>query len=298
VTTTSTRPTARRGPRAVGPAHAAAWVAGGAGIAAQMVFPFTDGGTLALTVASVVLLATASVVHVATTRGARAVVALVLVAGGGGLVAEAVGVRTDVPFGSYAYTGTLGPHVLGVPALVPMAWLMMAWPALVVARHLVGRHPVAVPFVAAYALTSWDVFLDPQMVDAGHWTWEHPTPSLPGIGDVPLTNYAGWLLVSFVMGVLLDRLVGPPRPRASSASGASSASSASWAPDALPLTIFLWTYASSVLAHAVFFGRPPVALVGGLVMGVVAVPLAVRLWRGRADRAGHRGGRRVGAGPA
>jgi putative membrane protein len=246
---------------------AAAWAAGGAGIAAQMVFPFTGGGTLALTVASVVLLATASVLHVAATRGAGAVGALVLVAGAGGLAAEAVGVRTDVPFGAYSYNGTLGPHVLGVPAVVPLAWLMMAWPALVVARHLVGRHPVAVPFVAAFALTSWDVFLDPQMVDAGHWSWQHPTPSLPGVSDVPLTNFAGWLVVSLVMSTLLDRLVGPPR----NGSGA--------APDALPLTIFLWTYASSVLAHAVFFGRPSVALVGGVVMGVVAVPLAVYLWR-------------------
>jgi len=29
------------------------------------------------------------------------------------------------------------------------------------------------------------------------------------------------------------------------------------------------------LAHAVFFGRPPVALVGGVVMGLVAVPYAL-----------------------
>jgi uncharacterized membrane protein len=242
-----------------------AWVAGAVGIGAQMIFPFTDGGTLTLTILSVLMLATASVVHVAVTRGASAVASLLVVAGGGGLLAEAIGVRTGVPFGSYAYSGTLGAQVLGVPAVVPLAWLMMAYPALLVGRRLAGGRPIAVPFVAAWALTSWDVFLDPQMVDAGHWTWEHPTPSLPGVDDIPLTNFAGWLVVSLVMCALLDRLIGhAPRD----------------APDdGLPITVFLWTYASSVLAHLAFFGRPPVAVAGALIMGVVAIPLAIDVWR-------------------
>lgn len=266
---TATRPTRSVSRR---PSRGAqlAWVAGAAGIVAQMVFPFTDGGTPTLTILSVLLLATASAVHVATTRGTRSLLALVVVAGGGGLLAEAVGVHTGVPFGRYAYAGTLGPQVLGVPAVVPLAWLMMAYPALLVARHLAGRRRLAVPFVAAWALTSWDVFLDPQMVDAGHWRWSEPAPSLPGVDDVPLTNFAGWLVVALVMCVLLDRLVGPSRRRGTT--------------DALPFTVFLWVYASSVLAHLVFFGRPPVALVGGIVMGLVAVPLAVDLWRRRTVR--------------
>jgi carotene biosynthesis associated membrane protein len=243
-----------------------AWLAGAAGIVAQMVFPFTDGGTPTLTITSVLLLAAASVLHVAATRGRVALAALVVVAGGGGLLAEAVGVHTGMPFGAYEYAGTLGPQVLGVPAVVPAAWLMMAYPALLAARRLVGHRPVAVPFVAAWALTSWDVFLDPQMVDAGHWRWEHPTPALPGVEDIPLTNFAGWLLVSLIMCTLLDRLVGGARRGAE---------------DLLPLTVFLWVYGSSVLAHLAFFGRPPVALVGGLLMGAVAIPLAVRLWQRR-----------------
>jgi len=44
--------------------------------------------------------------------------------------------------------------------------------------------------------------------------------------------------------------------------------------DRVPLGLYLWTYASSVLAAAVFFHRPGVALVGGLVMGV---PVALLL---------------------
>ncbi|MDN7121841.1 carotenoid biosynthesis protein [Nocardioides sp. ChNu-153] len=234
-----------------------------------MAFPFTDGGTLLLTTASVLLLASASLTHAAATRGPGTAATLLVVAGGGGLIAEAVGTRTGYPFGAYEYTGTLGLEVLDVPALVPLAWVMMAWPALVVARRLAGhRGPVATALVGALALTAWDVFLDPQMVDAGHWVWADPHPTLPGVTGIPLTNFAGWLLVSLLMVALLDRLV-PGRQEAR----------APLRDDAVPVVVYLWTYSSSVLAHLAFFGRPPVALVGGIVMGLVAVPLAVGVVR-------------------
>ena len=51
--------------------------------------------------------------------------------------------------------------------------------------------------------------------------------------------------------------------------------------DAVPITAYLWTYFSSVMAQAVFFGRPSVALTGGLLMGVIAIPLLVVEIRGR-----------------
>lgn len=250
-----------------------AWGLGAGAIVTQMVFPFTDGGSRTLTILSVVLLSASALAHATATRGTASAMGLVAVAGGGGLAAEAIGVHTGVPFGAYDYTGTLGPEVLGVPAVVPLAWLMMAYPALLAARRLAGPRRLVVPAIAAWALTTWDVFLDPQMVDAGHWRWADPTPSLPGVEDIPLTNFAGWLVVALLMCVVLDRVV-TRAPRA----GADR--------DLLPMTVFLWTYGSSVLAHALFFGRPPVALVGGLLMGTVAIPLAVQLARhhGRAVR--------------
>jgi putative membrane protein len=78
---------------------------------------------------------------------------------------------------------------------------------------------------------------------------------------VPLTNYAGWLLVSVLLMALLDALVGArPDPT-----------------DRLPYGLYLWTYASSVLGHAAFLGLPYSAFWGGLGMGTVAVPLALSL---------------------
>jgi putative membrane protein len=85
--------------------------------------------------------------------------------------------------------------------------------------------------------------------------------SLPGSPEVPVSNLLGWVLVAGVMLGLLQLL---PRRDAD---------------DRVPAALFLWTYASSVLAFAVFFGRPLVALVGGVGMGLVAVPYALALRR-------------------
>jgi uncharacterized membrane protein len=238
------------------------WALVAAAVLVQIVYPLIgEDLRTPVTVTSVLVFAAASVADVTRRHGARGALVLLVVGGGGGLAAEAVGVATGLPFGVYAYTGTLGPEVLGVPLVVPLAWVMMAWPALVVGRTL-GRGPVGTVAVGAVALTAWDVFLDPQMVDAGHWVWADPVPALPLVPGIPLTNYAGWLLVSAVLVAALHGLLGAD-------SGPSGPASA----------LYLWTYGSSVFAHLAFFGLPGSAVMGGLVMGLVAVPFAVALWR-------------------
>ena len=250
-------------------------------IAAQIAYPLLDGdGLRAATVAAVVAFLTASVAHTAAWFGGRA--ALTLVAGGValGLAAEALGVATGWPFGRYAYADSLGPKVFGVPLLVPLAWTMMAYPALIAARRLVpragrswppGARAAGVAIIGGVTLAAWDLFLDPQMVAAGHWAWARPTPSLPGVATVPLGNTAGWLLVGTALTALLDRLL--PRP-----------SALPLAAEALPAALLAWTWLGSVLANLAFFGRPAVALLGGAGMALVVAPYLVVL--GRAVRAG------------
>ena len=247
--------------------HYAVWALVAAAVGIQILYPLMpESWRTPVTIASVVVFFLASVADAYRVLGAVSAAVLVAVAGGGGLVAESIGVATGWPFGQYAYTGTLGPEVLGVPVVVPMAWVMMAWPALVAARTL-GRGAVAVTAVGAVALTTWDVFLDPQMVDAGHWRWFNPEPGLPLIPGIPLTNYLGWLVVSaVVLATLNASLRRTDRPSAPAA------------------TLYLWVYFSSVLAHAVFFGLPGSAVTGGVLMGAVAIPFAVALVRRRGPR--------------
>jgi uncharacterized membrane protein len=149
--------------------------------------------------------------------------------------------------------------------IIPLAWTMMAYPALVIARRLTRR---AVPLVGAVALAAWDLFLDPQMVAEGHWSWAGETAELPGVPGIPLTNYLGWLGVALVMMTVLHLALPRALPRRP-------------ADDRLPVLLYLWTYASQVLANAVFFDRPAVAVYGALGMGLVVAPYLYAVWRDR-----------------
>jgi putative membrane protein len=119
--------------------------------------------------------------------------------------------------------------------------------------------------LAAFALASWDVFLDPQMVDAHHWRWADPSPHLPGVASVPLTNFAGWLFVSLLLMTLVHRVARHDRPRDDRPRD-----------DRPAIVLWIWTWLSSTLANLAFFQRPAVAAWGFLAMGVVGAPLLMR----------------------
>jgi uncharacterized membrane protein len=239
------------------------WALLGALILIQICYPLTSGGTRAgLTVATVVLGYLLSVSHALLTRGVRAAAALVATATLGGFAVEAVGVATGFPFGTYVYSGQLGPKLLGVPLIIPLAWTWMAWPAWLAAVRLVRGRWARIG-VAAVGLAAWDLFLDPQMVAEGYWRWRSATPALPGVPGIPIGNYLGWLGFALVLmtafSLLLEEKDGVD--------------------DRPIMTLWLWTYASSVLAQAVFLGLPASAAWGGVVMGMVVVPLIIKLRR-------------------
>jgi putative membrane protein len=214
----------------------------------QVAYPLVHGAARdRLTVATVLAFFLASATHALQQRGARWTGRFLLVVVGGGFLVEALGVATGFPFGSYRYGGQLGPSVLDVPVVVPLAWAMFAYPA-----HAVGLRLGHRVLATAWGLASWDLFLDPQMTHEGYWRWEDPSPGLNGI---PWTNHLAWLVVALLMAALL------PARRAD---------------DRVPVVLLLWTWASSVLANLAFFHRPGVALAGGLAMAVVAVPALVR----------------------
>lgn len=223
----------------------------------QISYPLTHGRVRAgLTVATVVVGYLLSVGHALSRRSG---VWLVAIATLGGFAVEAIGVATGFPFGHYDYSGQLGPKVLGVPLIIPLAWTWMAWPAWLAAVRLT-RRLIGQVALAAVGLAAWDLFLDPQMVAEGYWTWKSPTPALPGVPGVPIGNYLGWLgfaiLLMTALALAGGETIREPRPG-----------------DAPILALWWWTYASSVLAHAVFLGLPASAAWGGVIMGAVVVPL-------------------------
>ncbi|MER7417725.1 carotenoid biosynthesis protein [Micromonospora peucetia] len=259
-------------------------------VLAQICYPLTTGETRArLTVATVVLGYLLSVGHALLSRGPRTAAALVAVATVGGFAIEALGVATGFPFGSYDYSGELGPKLAGVPLIIPLAWTWMAWPAWLAATRLTGGGAGDRPghrgdagggmgrafgvrriALAAVGLAAWDLFLDPQMVAEGYWVWRDATPALPGLPGIPVSNYLGWLLFAVLMMSALRPLAGP-------------AVATTRRGDGPMFALWLWTYFSSVLAHVAFLDLPASALWGAVGMSVAAVPLAVTLVRDRRD---------------
>jgi putative membrane protein len=179
---------------------------------------------------------------------------------------EAVGLATGYPYGRYEYGAGLGPTLFGVPFLVPLAWLMMAWPSWILAGRLTGQRTAAVRVLVATAVfAGWDVVLDPQMVQAGYWTWAHPDPGLPGIPAVPLTNLAGWLIAGGVLMTLLSALMSRASPGRAPEIG-----------DAAPLLAIAWMTLGGSLAQAGWLGLCGSAVWGVLLAAPVLLALAGR----------------------
>jgi putative membrane protein len=238
-------------------------------VGTAIAYPLTVGGTRDAVSWTIVVLGSAlSVVHAALSRGTRTGLGVLGLVAVTAVAFEAVGLATGVPYGDYTYSDALGPTLLGVPFLVPLAWLMMAWPSWLLAERLARpvrptrRRAVRVA-VAAGVFAAWDVVLDPQMVQAGYWTWAHPEPGLPGIDTVPLTNLAGWLLAGAVLMTLLDLLVtrraGAPRIGA-----------------AAPMLALGWMTLGGALAHAGWLGLPGSAAWGAALAVPVLVAVAVQ----------------------
>ena len=244
-------------------------------IASSIAYPLTAGPDRdAVTWTIVVLGAALTLSHAGLSRGAPTAVRVLLLITGLSIGFEAVGLATGFPYGRYSYSAALGPTVLGVPFLVPLAWLMMAWPSWLLAELLTRRvrprlHRGVRIGVAAAVFAGWDVVLDPQLVQAGYWTWAHPHPGLPGIGTVPLTNLAGWLLAGLLLMTGLGLVT-----------GSSSVTDAPRVDATAPLLALGWMTVGGALSEAGWLGLPAAAAWGvGLAVPVGAALVVQRIRR-------------------
>ncbi|MFH5228906.1 carotenoid biosynthesis protein [Antrihabitans spumae] len=238
-------------------------------IAAQIAYPLTDGDVRdRVTMAVVALFASTCLSHAVLVRGTAWTLGFLLCTGGLGLAVEMLGTATGFPFGPYDYAvGRLGNTVGGVPLAVALAWTAGIYTVWTVATILFRRNGLQI-VATGFGAVGWDLYLDPQMVADGQWTWHSEMAGLPGLGHIPVTNYLGWFAVAVTMAFAISRL-----PR----------SDVPDVPDrmlAVPIALFVWTWLGSALAHAVFLSAPELrfsAIYGLVVMGVLGVPLLARI---------------------
>jgi len=182
------------------------------------------------------------------------VLSAVVVVFGGAWAIEALGSATGYPFGAYEYTDALQPQLAGVPLLIPLAWLMMLIPAWGVAEAILAGRKVRLgrwyaplyAMVAGAAFTTWDLYLDPQMVARGLWLWDQPG----GYFGIPWVNFLGWWLAASVL-TLLVRPTRLPRVRL--------------------MVIYALTWAFQAVGLGIFWDQPGPALSGFLAMGAFVV---------------------------
>ena len=112
---------------------------------------------------------------------------------------ENIGVATGFPFGHYHFQASQFSLWVGrVPLLVGMLYFgvgLLCW--LIAEILLDGRGQTALrPIIAAGLMVLWDLVMDPGFSTIGQvWVW-HEGGAFFG---VPLSNFAGWFLTTWIM---------------------------------------------------------------------------------------------------
>ena len=126
-----------------------------------------------------------------------------LLAIGGGLAVEIIGVQTGVLFGAYEYGDILGVKLAGVPLIFGALWWMSLlgfghWSDRFMKRwlHLKNNalNRIVRALLAASLMTALDGLIEPVAIRAGWWAWDAVS--------VPWSNYANWWIVAFAYHLL------------------------------------------------------------------------------------------------
>jgi putative membrane protein len=247
--------------------------------------PAWVGPSTALTAASLFAF---SLTYAIARHGLGRAIAMLMASFAVALTLEYLGSSTGFLFGDYDYTDRLGPQLLGkVPAIIPVAWFMMLYPAWATSDFLLTRVGARAAYgllnagmritVAALAMTAWDLSLDPRMVADGNWIWETAGPYF----GIPLSNYLGWFVTAALIYIIWHALIGAGTAQASSEDCAA-LSFCRW-----PVWAYIITWLGESLANAAFWGRPLVALCVFLGMGLFGGPALVNLWRSAQQTSTH-----------
>ena len=143
--------------------------------------------------------------HAAMTYGFRHMLALFSICVVTTFAIENLGVATGFPFGHYHFeVGADLPHIGSIPVIVGPLWFGMGYFSWRVASILLDGadrrldrnfNLIALPIVAAFVATQWDMVMEPGAATIGRaWIW-HDGGAIFG---VPLSNYLGWLLTAWL----------------------------------------------------------------------------------------------------
>lgn len=110
-----------------------------------------------------------------------------------GFIAEWFGVNTGIIFGEYKYGDVLGPLVSGVPLIIGINWFILAYATGTIINYF--SLPILIKvLIGATFMTLIDFLIEPVAIYLDYWEWSGH--------EIPLSNYLGWWIVSFVIHLL------------------------------------------------------------------------------------------------
>ncbi len=146
----------------------------------------------------------AALVHAVLFYGWKDALALFAICVAVTFATENMGSLTGFPFGHYHFeVGADLPHVGVIPVIVGPLWFGMGYFSWILAGTLLGASArpsskfemIAWPVIAAFVMTQWDVVMDPPLSTISKaWIWHDGGAHF----GVPLSNYVGWLLTSWL----------------------------------------------------------------------------------------------------
>jgi putative membrane protein len=192
-------------------------------------FHFHSLQTVALVAASLAL-AASSLWSCQVLFGARTAWIFLALAAPIGWFAEQMGSTHGWFFGSYSYTGVLGPRLGSVPLVIPFMWFGLCHVGFVMASLVLWRQPAPplagwrlgalAALLAAMIVTAFDLGADPYFVYVLK-AWIMAEKDGDWFGET-VRGFEGWMLVSFVIVALFQAIARPqllatPSPRARAA---------------------------------------------------------------------------------
>jgi uncharacterized membrane protein len=132
-----------------------------------------------------------------------------------GWFAEQMGSSKGWFFGRYTYTDVLGPRMLDVPLVIPLMWFALCSVGYILAKLILWRDPLATlpvwpqrlitALFAAMLVTAFDLGADPYFVFVLK-AWIMQKTDGGWFGET-LQGFAGWMLISFVIVLLVQWLM-------------------------------------------------------------------------------------------
>jgi len=146
-----------------------------------------------------------ALVHAGFFYGSRPALVLFIICVAITFTMENIGAVTGFPFGHYHFAIDAGlPRIGSIPIIVGPLWFGAGYFSWVVASILLDGADrrldrpldfIALPVVAAFVMTQWDLVMDPpESTIAKVWIWHDGGANF----GVPLSNYLGWLLTSWL----------------------------------------------------------------------------------------------------